>query len=153
MWEHISAATAIVWGDIAQWRPIELHVEDIPGLGSAEVLLSVLPETAPESTLMKMRKTLDSGRLVEYAAIGLAGLALHYMGAHEIMDVTGRGSGADYLVGSDRHLLEVAGRSRKRDLPAAWNERLVRLSNGTRPFYLFVVEFETPSARFLFSES
>jgi hypothetical protein len=89
---------------------------------------------------------------VEFAAVGIAALALHYLGNHEIIDVTARGSGADYLVDEDRNLLEVAGRSRRSDLPAAWNERLTRLQRGKLSFYLFVIEFETSSARLMFSE-
>src|SRR5262249_35811803 len=55
---------------------------------------------------------------IELAAIALAGLALYHGGGHEIVDVAVRGSGADYLVDAGRHLLEIAGRSRRSDFEA-----------------------------------
>jgi hypothetical protein len=67
------------------------------------------------------------------------------------VDVAVRGSGADYLVGSDRHLLEVAGRSRKADFEAAWQQRLHRLEDrATSGFYLCVIECESLTGRMLF---
>ncbi len=43
--------------------------------------------------------------------------------------------------------LEVAGRSRKNDFSAAWNERWRRLAEGSTGFYISVTEFETPASR------
>ena len=37
------------------------------------------------------------------------------------------GSGADFVVGEAEHWLEVAGRTRRRDLRTAWNQRWRRL--------------------------
>jgi hypothetical protein len=97
--------------------------------------------------IQQSRRTFDSAQRVELAAIGVTGLALHYLAKHEIRDVTARGSGADYLVDEELHRLEIAGRSRKADLPAAWNDRKRRLARNAMPYVLSVVEFETPAAR------
>jgi hypothetical protein len=73
-------------------------------------------------------------------------------GGHEIVDVAVRGSGADYLVDASRHLLEIAGRSRRSDFEATWQQRLQRLrERATGSFYLCVLELETPAGRLLFS--
>jgi hypothetical protein len=88
-----------------------------------------------------------SHRLVELAAIAVAGLALFCAGGHQIRDVSLRGTSADYLIDDERHLLEVAGRSRKKDFSAAWNERWRRLAEGSTGFYVSVTEFETPASR------
>ena len=68
------------------------------------------------------------------------------------MDVAVRGSGADYLVDSAHHLLEIAGRSRHSDFEVAWQERFQRLQErATGSFYLCVIELQTPAGRLLFS--
>jgi hypothetical protein len=47
--------------------------------------------------------------------------------------------------------LEIAGRSRKSDFEAAWQQRLLRLAERTtNGFYLCVIEFETLTGRLLF---
>jgi len=52
------------------------------------------------------------------------------------------------LVDDERNLLEVAGRSRKSDFAAAWNERWQRLADGSLVgSYVSVTEFETPASR------
>jgi hypothetical protein len=152
LWDHIAAATAANCAVTPNPHPITIQATNVPRFGSADVSISVNATGVAESAVRRIRKTVDSARLVEFAAVGIAALALHYLGNHEIIDVTARGSGADYLVDEDRNLLEVAGRSRRSDLPAAWNERLTRLQRGKLSFYLFVIEFETSSARLMFSE-
>ena len=98
-----------------------------------------------------MRRTCEAPRCTELAAIALAALGLYHGGAHEIVDLAVRGSGADYLVNSARHLLEIAGRSRKPDFEAGWQQRLHRLEErATSGFYLCVIEFESLTGRLLF---
>jgi hypothetical protein len=73
------------------------------------------------------------------------------MGGHEIVEVAVRGTGADYLVDTSHHLLEIAGRSRRSDFEAAWQQRLQRLEERTSGgFYLCVLEWESPTGRLLF---
>ena len=101
--------------------------------------------------MRQLQRTYEAPRLVELAAIAIAGLGLYYGGGHEMRDVALRGSGADYLVDEAHHLLEVAGRSRRSDFGAAWQQRWQRLAG--RPgsgFYVCVVEFETPAGRLAF---
>jgi hypothetical protein len=67
------------------------------------------------------------------------------------VDVAVRGSGADSLVDAGRYLLEIAGRSRRSDFEAAWQQRLQRLrERATSSFSLCVLELETPAGRLLF---
>jgi hypothetical protein len=87
------------------------------------------------------------------AAIAVAALGVYYAGGSEIHDVALRGMGADYMIGEAGHVFEVAGRSRRSDLQAAWDQRWQRLADRSeRGFYLCVVEFETPAGRLAFGE-
>jgi hypothetical protein len=105
----------------------------------------------PEELLAKVRRTYEPSRLIELAAIAVAAFGLHRAGGHQIVDVARRGSGADYLVDDMRHHLEIAGRSRRRDLDAAWQQKQQRLTVRSGPgFYICVVEFESPAARLAF---
>jgi hypothetical protein len=64
------------------------------------------------------------------------------------VDVSARGSGADYLVGAERVALEVAGRSRRVDLEAAWQQKRTRFERKPRrAHFICVVEVETPAGR------
>jgi hypothetical protein len=152
IWDDIIAATAFVWKDIASLRTMLVTGETVPGFGSGEVRLRPSLSGIAEQKLANISRTYEASRLVEYASIGIAGLALHYLGSHEIRDVTARGSGADYLMDAECHLLEIAGRSRKADFAQAWSSRRMRLSRQWRSFVLFVVEFETPAACLEFIE-
>jgi hypothetical protein len=99
-----------------------------------------------EAEIARIRRTYESSRLVELAAIAVTGLSLYHGGGHEMMDVAVRGSGADYLVDAESHRLEIAGRSRCGDLDPAWQQRVQRLVERTsHGFYISVVEFETPA--------
>ncbi len=91
-------------------------------------------------------------RQVELASTAIAGLALHHAGNHEIRDIAFRGSAADYLVGEEGYLLEVAVSWRRADFAAAWARKWDRLTEqvGTG-FFVCVVEFETPSGRLWFN--
>jgi hypothetical protein len=93
-------------------------------------------------------------RQVELASIAIAGLALHHAGNHEIRDIALWGSGADYLVAEEGYRLEVAGRTRRADFAAAWDQKWDRLSDHVSPgFFACVVEFETPAGRLWFNRS
>ena len=83
--------------------------------------------------------------------MAVGGLAIFHAAHREIRDVALRGSGADYLVGEPGHMLEIGGRSRRSDFGTAWEEKwetLIEREGG--PFYLCVVEFETPAGRLAF---
>ena len=99
----------------------------------------------------KVRRTYESHRLIELAAIAIAGLGLFAAGGHQIRDVALRGSSADYLVDEENYLLEVSGRSRRSDFQAAWDARWNRLSERSGSgFIVCVSEFETPAGRLAF---
>ncbi len=80
-------------------------------------------------------------------------LVLRILAASFTFVLPGRlnGGGADYLVGESNHLLEVAGRSRRSDFRAAWQQRWQRLTDRIgRGFYVCVAEFETPAGQLAF---
>ena len=149
LWNDIlAAATAVLEQDAASRSyPVFLQIHEIPDYGSGEVRLEIVPAGVSRGDVAKVRRTYESHRLVELAAIAVAGLALFCAGGHQIRDVSLRGTSADYLIDDQRHLLEVAGRSRKNDFSAAWNERWRRLAEGSTGFYVSVTEFETPASR------
>lgn len=153
-WQEIAAAAISVMEDCGLESPFRVPLEliDVPSHGSAQILLAIDRSGIPVSRVARIRRTYDSLRRIELAAIALTGLGIYHGGGHEIVDVAMRGSGADYLVDASRHLLEIAGRSRKSDFAVAWQQRWNRLTER-RPagFYLCVVEWETPAGRLAFS--
>ena len=114
LWDEIGAAAAAVLGALAGSVPVRLELElrDVPGFGSGKEVLEIDTAGGSTSDVARMRRTYEPPRLVELAAIAIAGFALYHGGGHEIMDVAIRGSTADYLIDAASHLLEVAGRSR-----------------------------------------
>jgi hypothetical protein len=153
-WHEIAAATVAVLEDGGFEAPFEVRLDltNVPGFGSERLTLQIDRVGIPAERVARVRRTYEPHRRVELAAIALTGLALYHGGGHEIVDVAARGSGADYLVDSARHLLEIAGRSRRGDLETAWEQRLRRLrERAPGSFYLCVTEWETPAGRLLFS--
>ena len=153
LWDTIIPATVAVFADIGATapHPLPLTVQAVPGLGSQEPRLLIDSGGVSPELIAKVRRTYELSRLVELAAIAVAALGLHSAGGHQIVDVARRGSGADYLVDETLHHLEIAGRSRRRDLDAAWQQKQQRLTDRSGPgFYICVVEFESPAARLAF---
>lgn len=153
LWEDISAAVVAVLNEAGMETPfsLELAVRDVPGFGSGALRLLIEPDGVSADHVARLRKTYELSRLVELAGIAIAGLGLYHAGGHEIRDVALRGSAADYIVDGANHLLEVAGRSRRSDFAAAWQQRWQRLAEAKiSGFYVCVVEFETPAGRLAF---
>jgi hypothetical protein len=153
LWDTIIPATVAVFTDIGAPapHPLPLTVHAVPGFGSLELRLLIDSGGMSPELLAKVRRTYEPSRLVELAAIAVAALGLHCAGRHQIVDVARRGSGADYLVDEIHHHLEIAGRSRRRDLDAAWQQKQQRVTDRCGPgFYICVVEFESPAARLAF---
>lgn len=154
MWDTIIVATAAI---IEAWQggsPIvfPLSVQGVPGFGDGELRLLLDPGGVAANRLQRIRRTYEPSRLIELAAIAIAGVGLRSAGGHEILDLAVRGSAADYLVDEARHHLEIAGRSRRSDFAAAWQQKWRRLEE-TQPggCYVCVVEFETPAGRLAFA--
>ncbi len=153
LWDTIIPATAAVLGDAGAQPPypLPLTVENVPGFGSDELRLLIDPTGVRTDVLPRLRRTYEPSRLIELAAIATAALSLHLAGGHQIMDIAVRGSAADYLVDEAHHRLEIAGRSRRRDLDAAWQQKRQRLAGSAAgAFYVCVAEFESPAARLAF---
>ena len=150
LWDDIAAAAASVLGEGTTERTVsvELETSRVPGFGPRLSALRVDKSGVSEELVTRVRRTYEWPRLVELAAIATAGLALYHAGSHEIVDVALRGSAADYLVDDAHCRLEVAGRSRRRDLDSAWRQKWERLEPRTQSgCYVCVVEFETPMVR------
>jgi hypothetical protein len=153
LWDTIIPATTTVLGDIgtSQPHPLPLSVENVPEFGGNELRLLIDPAGVVPEVVARVRRTYEPSRLIELAVIAVAALGLRSTGGHQIMDITRRGSGADYLVDDSHHHLEIAGRSRRRDLDAAWQQKQQRLvGSSAGGFYVCVVEFESPAARLAF---
>lgn len=154
LWNHAGAALVAVlapdptYTDTAVFR---LATSDIPNHGTDEMEMVLAMGDIPHEMVNALRRTYETPRLVELAAIAVAGLGLYYAGGHEIRDVALRGAAADYLVDEPNNLLEVAGRSRKNDIKAAWQRKWHRLCDiWGSSFYLCVVEFETRTGKLAF---
>jgi hypothetical protein len=154
IWDDIIAAAVAVLdaqGFSAPY-PVVLDFENMPDHGSGRATLQIISAGVLVENAAKARRTHEPHRLVELAAIAIAGLALHALGGHQIRDVALRGSAADYLVDEENRLLEVAGRSRRNDFHAAWDARWERMSDRLGSgFYVCVTEFETPASRLAFA--
>lgn len=153
LWNEIIAAAAIVLGEAGTASPyrFDLTTQNVPDFDKNNLKLLIAPPDLPISYLQRLKRTYEPSRLVELAAIAVAGLGLYHGGGHEILDIALRGSAADYLVDEAGHFLEIAGRSRRSDFRAAWDQRQERLSERQSDgYYLCVVEFETPAGRLSF---
>ena len=153
LWDEIRTATAAVLLERSgnQTCSCVVEVEGVPGFGTGSLPLAISAEGTDPDHVARLRRTYELSRIVELAAIGVAGLAIHCAGRHEIRDVAIRGTSADYLVDGENHVLEIAGRSRRSDLAAAWQQRRQRLAKRSG-YYVCVIEFETPAGRLAFVE-
>lgn len=154
-WQEIAAATVAVFEDSGREAPFQfpLDLVNVPEFGGEQLELLIDRGGVSAERVARVRRTYEPFRRIELAAIALAALGLYHGGGHEIVDVAARGSGADYLVDGDRHLLEIAGRSRRRDFEVAWQQRLGRLKERTSgSFYLCVIELQTPAGRLTFTD-
>ncbi|MBI3821133.1 MAG: hypothetical protein HY289_00465 [Planctomycetes bacterium] len=154
-WGHPSAAAVAIFGDCgAEDRfKFDIAVLDVPGFSDDAIRLNIDRTSVSEARVARVRRTYDRNRLVEMAAIAIAGLALYHAGGHIIYDVALRGTGVDYLVDEGDYLLEIAGRSSRREFQAAWNQKwqqLLRTIGGD--FFVFVAEFETCTGRLAFKD-
>ncbi|HJT76901.1 MAG TPA: hypothetical protein VJ739_06825 [Gemmataceae bacterium] len=154
LWDDIILATVAILADRGTPAPfpLELEVQNLPDFGSARLRLLLDPAGVSSDQVARLRRTYEPSRLIELAAIAVAGLGLYHGGGHEIRDIAVRGSAADYLVGEERYHLEIAGRSRRSDLGTSWQQRWERLAGRLGSgYFVCVVEFETPAGRLAFA--
>jgi hypothetical protein len=154
LWDTIILATCGVLDNRFGDRPnqISVDVRNLPRYGSSEIILSIDSSGIDRDRVASLRRTYEVTRQVELASIAIAGLALYFGGGHEIRDIAIRGSAADYLIGEEGYLLEVAGRTRRSDFASAWGQKWGRLTEQVRQgFFVCVVEFETPAGRMWFN--
>lgn len=121
VWDAIVLATVAMLNPSGESDRISFRfeIDNVPQFGSetTDVELS-FPQLA-RSRISQFRRTYEPHRLVEFAAIGIAGVVLAYAGGHEIRDMALRGTAADYLVDAEGYLLEIAGRTRRVDCDSA----------------------------------
>lgn len=155
LWDTILVATAAVLGEGRRESPFlfDLSVEDVPRFGSGTIRFVFDGAGISPQRVEQVRRTFEPSRRVEMAAITVAAAALFHAGEHQIVGMAHRGSGADYLVGEEEHHLEVAGRSRRVDLAAAWEQKWKRLrGQAWGACYVAVSEFETLTGRLGFRD-
>ncbi|HQU43594.1 MAG TPA: hypothetical protein PK867_12335 [Pirellulales bacterium] len=130
LWGEIGAAALAVLGSHEKENAvvIDLSVENVPSFGTGHLQMNIEASYPLAAQVDRLRKTYEASRLVELAAIAITGAGLYYAGRHEIHNFALRGSAADYLVDDESILLEIAGRSRRRDASVAWQSRWGRLS-------------------------
>ena len=146
----VSAATVLL-ADESERTEIRFAIDSVPGFDDELIRLQLDFSGISADQIEKVRRTFEKPRLVEFAAIAIAGIGLYLAGGHEIWDVALRGSSADYLVDETETLLEVSGRSRKSDFQAAWDERWNRLkARSHQGFFVCVAEFESNTAKLAF---
>ncbi len=152
LWPQLTAACVAVLGPAeGAGHRLEIGLEGIPTFDDGRITLVIQTSGVDPTHTRAITRTFEPSRLVEMAAIVLAGLAVFHVAHLEIRDVALRGSRADYLVGERGYLMEVGGRSRRQDLAAAWREKwggLIEREGGG--FFLSLTEFETPAGRFAF---
>jgi hypothetical protein len=151
-WDELIGATALVMREkkIAPFR-CDIEIVDVPLFDGDGLQLVIHADGINVGQLAKRKRTIERPRLIENAAIALAGLVIYHACGFEIKDVAFRGSGGDFLVGDAYHLLEVTGRSRRGDFESAWRQHWDRLREAAGAgFFLFAVEFQTPRARLAF---
>jgi hypothetical protein len=154
LWGDIVAATVAVLGDRGFDQPYRLSLEtnNVPRYDTQYLDLHFVAAGVVAESVEGVRRTYEPHRLVELAAIGVAGLALFSAGGHQIRDVALRGTAADYLVDDECHLLEIAGRSQRSDFESCWDARWSRLMQRCGfGFYVCVCEFETLRGRLAFA--
>jgi hypothetical protein len=66
-------------------------MENLPGFGSGFADFSFDPAGVTSEYVARVRRTYEPHRLVELAAIAVAGVGLYHGGGHEIMEVAARG--------------------------------------------------------------
>lgn len=156
LWDTIIIAAAVVLSERGASSSVAfpLSIQNVPGFGDGDVRLLLDPVDVLPDRMMRIRRTYEPSRLIELAAIAIAGIGLYYAGGHEILDLAVRGSAADYLIDESRHHLEIAGRSRRGDFETAWQQKWQRLNAAQEGgCYVCVVEFESPAGRLAFAGS
>jgi hypothetical protein len=151
-WRDLIGAAAILLGEKSA-SPFQFKVEisDVPSFDDDILQLAISADGLNLAQLAKQRRTLETSRLVELAAIALGGLALYHAAGQEIVSVAASSTGADYALAVEGHLLEVTGRSRRRNFESAWSQHWSRLTASAKGhFYLFAAEFQTPKGRLAF---
>lgn len=152
-WTDIRLAAIAVFTSRLHESPVEFSfsLSEIPGFNDNTLTLLIHFGQFSANDVKAIQRTYDAARLVELAALAMAGLVLYHAGEHRFVDIAQRGTAADYIIDDEEYLLEVAGRSRRRDLAAVWDEKIHRLSrNRNNGFLVCVAEFETNTARISF---
>src|SRR2546422_986234 len=115
LWRDLRLSAVAVLSERVVKRRLsfDLSIREVPGFADDSLRINIDTGRIRQAELMRVRRTYELPRLIEFADIAIAGLGLYYAGGHQIVNVAWRGSGADYLIGEERYPLEIAGRSRR----------------------------------------
>lgn len=118
--------------------------------GELALEIDWMTETFPES--QRLFQTLQRESVVEYAAVATAFLVMTNLAGKNIVEVTLRGSKADYFLDERETLLEISGTESAEHLAARHTEKIRQLQ--ANPFgkdgYVFVCCFSNRKARLSF---
>src|SRR5260370_29704068 len=89
LWDTIAEATAGVFEEVGAESPYQLGltVEDVPGYGSGRLSLLLDRTGISDDRIARLRRTYEPARLIELAAIAVAGVGLSLAGGHEIVNI------------------------------------------------------------------
>src|SRR4051812_40342512 len=96
LWEPIIPAACAVFRGRGLEPPywMAMAVENVPGFGTDTLSLLIDPTGVSTDLIARLERTFEPSRQVEFAAIAVAGLALHAAGEHELLETAERGSAA-----------------------------------------------------------
>ncbi len=86
LWDTILTAAVAVLSEGGTSPPFAfpLSIRNVPGFGDGDIRLLLDPVDVPPDRVMRIHRTYEPLRLIELAAIAIAGVGLHYAGGHEI---------------------------------------------------------------------
>ncbi len=158
LWAPFFINPAIALMDSYRLKPFPLAVtcENIVSAllqradGEFAVEFDWLAETFPDC--QRIFQTLQREAIVEYAAVATAFLVVTNLAQKNIVEVTLRGSKADYFLDGRKYLLEISGTESAERFFARHNEKVRQLQ--ANPFgqdgYVFVCCFSNQKAKFSF---
>jgi hypothetical protein len=127
IWHDIGLAVVAVFTNLRRKPPFkfDLSIVEVPGYHDDVLRLLIDAGDISTTQVDRLRRTYEPARLVELAAIAIAGLGLYHAG----------------------------GRSQRKDFESAWQQKWQRLTETVAGgFYVCVAEFETPTGRLAFQD-
>jgi hypothetical protein len=140
LWDEIMTAFVATSIDAGGGSPFSFFLETInlPNYGDRFLQLSIDLEGVADNYVVRVKRTYEPSRLVELAAIAIAGLALFQAGNHEIRDIALRGTGADYLVDETNQFWKSLGDRGKVTLASLGSRERIGLAKSQLAALIYV---------------